>query len=519
MDTSKASSLVWVSDLQDGTYRNPILYADYSDPDVIRVGSDFFMVASSFNYMPGLPVLHSKDLVNWQVISYVVQSLPFPNYDQPEYGKGIWAPSIRFHDGRFWVFFSTPDEGIFMSTSADPFKGWESLTHVKKIKGWIDPCPFWDDDGKAYLVNAFAKSRIGFKSILHLSRMKPDGTELLDEGVHIFDGNLRHPTIEGPKMYKRNGYYYIFAPAGGVKPGWQTVLRSSDIYGPYEDRIVLNQGETSVNGPHQGGWVQTENGGDWFIHFQDRDAYGRITHLQPMRWVDDWPFIGEDLNGDGIGEPVQRHKKPVDLRLPVRVPDTSDNFDHDSLGLQWQWNANPQACWYSLKKRKGFLRLYTGKWSNADKPLLYHLPNLLTQLFQGPSFTSCVRLEFSPEKIGDMAGLAVMGNEYAAVVIEKTSEENRIVFYQGQAIDGERNETRKELNLAPVNTVFFRVIVSQEAVCNFSYSFDGEGFLECTDSFAAVPGGWVGAKLGIFAANGVHADSLGYAEFDWFKVE
>lgn len=253
MEKSIPSKWVWASDLQDGTYRNPVLYADYSDPDVIRVGGDFFMVASSFSFMPGLPVLHSKDLVNWRVISYAVQRLPFPNYDQPEYGKGVWAPSIRFHDNWFRVFFSTPDEGIFMTTSADPFKGWEPLTHVKQTRGWIDPCPFWDDDGKAWLVNAFAKSRIGFKSILHLSPMKPDGTALLDEGVYIFDGTLKHPTIEGPKMYKRNGFYYIFAPAGGVKSGWQTVLRSTSIHGPYEDKIVLHQGGTDINGPHQGG--------------------------------------------------------------------------------------------------------------------------------------------------------------------------------------------------------------------------------------------------------------------------
>lgn len=519
MEKNKASGLVWVSDQGDRTYQNPVLYADYSDPDVIRTGSDFFMVASSFNFMPGLPVLHSKDLVNWRVVSYVVQRLPFANYNQPEYGKGVWAPSIRFHDERFWVFFSTPDEGIFMSVSVDPFQGWEPLIHVKKTKGWIDPCPFWDDDGRAYLVNAFAKSRIGFKSILHLSRMNPDGTSLLDEGVHIFDGTLNHPTIEGPKMYKRNGYYYIFAPAGGVKQGWQTVLRSRDVYGPYEDRIVLHQGGTDVNGPHQGGWVDTETGEHWFMHFQDRDAYGRITHLQPLRWVDDWPVIGEDKNGDGIGEPVQRFTKPVADSYPVRVPKTSDDFDDEKLGLQWQWNANPQSCWYSLTPRKGFLRLYAGKWSHIEKPLLYYTPNLLTQLFQGPAFTASARLEFFPGADRDMAGLAVLGNDYAAVVIEKTTEGCRIVFYQGTAREDGRVENRRELDNAPVQTVIFRVVVSENAVCKLIYSFDGECFIEIKDSIVAAPGRWVGSKLGIFARNAVSSESTGYADFDWFTVE
>ena len=407
MTNDKDMKTLWIADLGNGDYQNPILYADYSDPDVIRVGSDFYMVASSFNFMPGLPVLHSKDLVNWEVISYVVERLPFANYDQPEYGKGVWAPSIRYHDGKFWVFFATPDEGIFMSTSTDPNKGWEALTHVKKTKGWIDPCPFWDDDGNAYLVNAFAKSRIGFKSILHLSRMKPDGTSLLDEGEHIFDGNLHHPTIEGPKMYKRNGWYYIFAPAGGVKPGWQTVLRSRNVFGPYEDRIVMHQGETTVNGPHQGGWVEAESGEHWFIHFQDVDAYGRITHLQPMQWVDDWPLIGKDINGDGIGEPVYRYQKPdVGGVYPIKLPAASDDFDGRCYRLAMAVEMQiPQNSWYSLKEKKVFLRLYSVNHSNTGRPLLYHTPNILTQLFQAPEFKATAELEFFPQKDGDMPDL------------------------------------------------------------------------------------------------------------------
>lgn len=512
---------LWVSDRGDGSYHNPILYADYSDPDVIRVGNDYYMVASSFNFVPGLPVLHSKDLVNWQVVSYVVSRLPFANYDQPEYGKGVWAPSIRYHDEKFWVYFATPDEGIFMSTTTDPHIGWQPLTYVKKTKGWIDPCPFWDDDGNAYLVNAFAKSRIGFKSILHLTRMKPDGTELLDEGVHIFDGNLHHPTIEGPKMYKRNGFYYIFAPAGGVKPGWQTVLRAENVFGPYEDRIAMHQGKTQVNGPHQGGWVETATGEHWFIHFQDRDAYGRITHLQPLRWVNDWPVIGEDRDGDGIGEPVTHYKKPTGTdAFPIITPKASDNFDDAVLGLQWQWNANPQANWFSLVERPGWLRLYAKKQTNIEKPLLYHSPNLLTQLFQAPSFTSTAKLEFLPEKTGDMAGLAILGNNYAYIAIEKTAEGNWINYYTGSASDGEPFETKQKINNATDSSVvFLRVKVEKEAVCTFSYSLDGKEYVTVKEAFQAVPGGWVGSKTGIFARNFNDGDSTGFADFDWFIVD
>src|SRR5690606_25861457 len=273
IDISRINQNVWQADLENGLYQNPILHADYSDPDVIRVGKDYYMVSSSFHMSPCLPVLHSTDLVNWKIINHVADKLPFESYDKPRHGDGVWAPSLRYHDGKFWVFFGAPDEGIFMSTAEEPAGEWTPLHLVKKTKGWIDTCPFWDDDGQAYLVSAFARSRIGFKSILHISRMKPDGTELLDEGIHVFDGNENHPTIEGPKLYKRNGYYYIFAPAGGVATGWQTILRSKNIFGPYEDKIVLHQGNSKINGPHQGGWVDTETGESWFLHFQDKGAY------------------------------------------------------------------------------------------------------------------------------------------------------------------------------------------------------------------------------------------------------
>ena len=224
-------SPVWKADLGNGTYRNPILYADYSDPDVIRTGEDYFMVASSFCNTPAIPLLHSKDLVSWKVVNYVLDRIPFPGYEKPKHGCGVWAPAIRFHDGKYWVFFPMPDEGIFQCTAEDPFGKWSDPIPVRPGSGWIDPCPFWDDDGRAYLVSAFAKSRIGFKSILHLTEMKPDGTGLLNEGEHIFDGRNTQPTIEGPKLYKKDGMYYILAPAGGVPHGWQTDLRSNNIWG------------------------------------------------------------------------------------------------------------------------------------------------------------------------------------------------------------------------------------------------------------------------------------------------
>jgi beta-xylosidase len=278
----------WQADNGDGTFRNPILFADYSDPDVIRVGDDFYLISSSFECVPGIPVLHSKDLVNWRIIGHAMPRLP-ERYDQPRHGEGCWAPSLRYHEGKFWVYFGDPDLGVFMTTATDPAGPWEAPVLVKSARGWIDVCPLWDDDGAVYLVHAWARSRAGFNSVLTVNRLSADGRRVIDDGVDVFKEPERHPTIEGPKFYKRNAYYYIFAPAGGVKQGWQVVLRSRSVYGPYEDRIVMRQGNTNINGPHQGGWVETPGGESWFVHFQDRGAYGRITHLQPMIWRDDWP--------------------------------------------------------------------------------------------------------------------------------------------------------------------------------------------------------------------------------------
>src|SRR6185295_2245063 len=244
-----AVSKVWVADNGDGTYKNPIIHADYSDPDVVRAGDDYYLVASSFNCAPGIPILHSKDLVNWRIIGHVFKRQPpFDVFNKPQHGNGVWAPSIRYHAGEFYIFYPDPDRGIYMTKAASAAGPWTEPLLIKSAKGWEDPCPLWDDDGKAYLVSAMVGSRSGIKSILVMSRMSPDGTKLIDDGVMVFDGHAKHPTIEGPKLYKRNGYYYIFAPAGGVETGWQTVLRSKNIYGPYEDKVVLAQGKTEVNG-------------------------------------------------------------------------------------------------------------------------------------------------------------------------------------------------------------------------------------------------------------------------------
>ncbi|MBO7703780.1 MAG: glycoside hydrolase 43 family protein, partial [Solobacterium sp.] len=293
-------------------YHNPVLFADYSDPDVIRVNGQYILTASSFNYVPGLPILVSEDLVSWKLSGYALdqisesstEGLPHTDsaaigkrFEIPRHSEGVWAPSIRFHDGVYYIYYGMPDEGIYMVSADDPLGTWSEPVCVRQAKGFIDPCPFWDEDGRAYIIHAYAKSRIGFKSMLGIFEMSPDGKQAVSEDRFIFDGtDPAHPavTIEGPKVYRRNGYYYILAPAGGVTYGWQTALRSRTIDGPYEIRTVMEQGNTLINGPHQGALVESSDGREWFIHFQDRGLYGRITHLQPVVWKDVWPVIGTD---------------------------------------------------------------------------------------------------------------------------------------------------------------------------------------------------------------------------------
>lgn len=408
-------SQVWVPDLGNGMYKNPVLYADYSDPDVVRVGRDYYLTASSFSSVPGLQILHSKDLVNWTIIGAALPvQPPRARYDQVQPGNGVWAPALRFHRGEFYLYYPDPDLGIFVTKAKNPAGPWSAPVCVKAAKGWIDPCPFWDDDGRAYLVHAFAGSRAGIKSVIHVSEMAPDGLSLLGEDKLVFDGHKAHPTIEGPKFYKRHGYYYIFAPGGGVPTGWQVALRSKSVFGPYEDKIVLAQGQSSTNGPHQGAWVDTPNGKqDWFVHFQDQEAYGRVVHLQPLTWKNDWPIIGLDPDGDGTGEPVRTYRKPaVPGNVALATPATSDEFAGQTLGLQWQWQANPQPAWYSLTAAPGSVRL-----AAASRPATYlnlwQVPSLLLQKLPAEQFTATAKLTFYPQAEGEKAGLVLMGLDYA----------------------------------------------------------------------------------------------------------
>ncbi len=497
-DAAKHFAFPWTSDLGDGRYQNPVIYADYSDPDVIRVGKDFYLVASSFNCTPGLPILHSTDLVNWRIINHALKNLPHPRYEKVQPGCGVWAPAIRFHAGKFWIFFPTPDEGIYVVTADHPARKWSEPHLVQAGKGLIDPCPLWDDDGKAYLVHAYAGSRAGIKHRLRVCPMSPDGSQLLGEGAIIFHQPGKHPTLEGPKFYKHDGWYYILAPAGGVETGWQLALRSKNIYGPYEDKIVLEQGDTNINGPHQGALVDTPRGEWRFIHFQDAGVYGRITHLQPVEWRDGWPLMGNN------SVPVRQCKKPVLIHKQKRfAPQTGDEFDGDKLGLQWQWHANHRDNWHSLTARSGWLRLFP---QAATKPL-NEQPNLLLQKFPARSFNVETGLQLFALQSGEEAGLVVAGEKTVMFGIQYDGSKNWLVL---------RAEEKLE-KIRSVSTHPVRLRVAVQDGGQFSFGFDDHGeFISVPGTFQATKGKWIGAKLGLYNIKTIVNAPAGHADFDRF---
>lgn len=411
-----------------------------------------------------------------------------------------------------------------MTKAKDPSGAWSEPLLIKAARGWEDPCPLWDDDGNAYLVSALVGSRMGMKDVLIVSRMSSDGTKLLDDGTIVFDGGEKNRTIEGPKFYKRNDYYYIFALAGGVESGWQLVLRAKNVYGPYEWRIVSAQGSTQINGQHQGAWVETQTGESWFIHFQDKGAFGRVVHLEPMRWVKDFPIIGIDKDNKGVGEPVSSYRKPnVNRTWSVVTPPDSDEFNENSIGLQWQWQENPQTNWAFPAGSLGFLRLLNTPLPD-DFQNFWDVPNLVLQKFRAPEFTATTKVKISSRietaKNGwSKTGLIVMGADYAYLSLTKRPE--GVFISQTVCKNADRHAPEKERAPIPVRgeTFYLRVRFSPNAACDFSFSVDGVNFTPVGETFTAKAGKRVGATIGVFAVRNNKARDYGYADYDWFRIE
>jgi len=482
-------------DQGDGTFANPVLNADYSDPDVIRVGNKYYMICSPFHFM-GMPVLESDDMVNWKIISQIYSHIDLEGYGtMSKYGQGAWAPALRYHDGLFYMYVCTPKEGLFMSTAEKPEGPWQPLHCVKARPGWEAPCPFWDEDGNAYLVH----SQVGAGPII-IHRMSPDGKTLLDEGRTLYTGHV----AEGPKMFKKDGFYYISIPEGGVPTGWQTILKSKHIDGPYAARRILEKGSTPINGPHQGAFVDTPDGEWWFYHFQSADPLGRVVHLQPVKWIDGYPFVGTDYDGNGIGEPMKICAKPnTGVNNTPFAPQTSDDFSN-GIGIQWQFCHNPDTSKVSTNYRHGWLRMDASKAPNIRKSV-----NQLTQKTMGYKGEVLLVMDPTLMQNGGRAGLECIGKNFCGAGVQKN--ENGLSFYfekEGIVADGEHiNE----------NTGVVYIKLSIDAVSNtyqFYVSTDGTNYAKCGDSFAEGSRDWKGARVGIYSYNTI--EDAGAALFDKF---
>ncbi|MGQ7787198.1 family 43 glycosylhydrolase [Nesterenkonia sp. K-15-9-6] len=498
------------------TYRNPILNADWPDPDAVRVGEDYWMIASSFNRAPGLPVLHSRDLVRWEHVTNALPAVPpSEHFAVPRRGGGVWAPSLRHHDGVFHIVHPDPDHGLFVTSAEDPRGPWSTPHLLLPGRGLIDPCPVWADDGRAYVVFGWARSRAGVKNRISLVEVDPQLRRPLSEARVIIDGDAIPgcTTLEGPKIYRRDGWHWIFAPAGGVATGWQYVFRSRDIAGPYEHRVVLEQHDTDVNGPHQGAWVTTPAGEDWFLHFQDRGPFGRVVHLQPMRWDDDgWPRLGEPVD-EVSGRPVLEHPVPHPVPHPgslaQREPSRSDEFRSAVLAPRWHWQANPEPDWLHLPG-DGTARLRALPAAGDD---LRRHGAVLGQQLPGRAGRWTTRLHLEDPSPGAQAGLAVLGDTYTWLGLEHREDGTWLVCRTGgAAVDAAVSaDASPDASAAgPAEATVAELRASDAAELALTHDDDAritffwrhhpqDPWRQVDPGFTATQGRWIGAEVGLFA--------------------
>jgi beta-xylosidase len=492
-------------DAGDGTYNNPVLPSDYSDIDCIRVDSDYYAISSTFQFSPGVVILHSKDLVNWEILGHVVTDLtqigPELNWSRMNrYGKGVWAGSIRFHDHKFWVYFGTPDEGYFMSTAANPVGPWAPLHTVLSGPGWDDCCPFWDDDGQGYLVGS--SFRGGYQ--IHLWKLTPDGRDIVADSDHVIHQSRGS---EANKLYKINGYYYHLY--SDVKAEGRTVMmeRSKNIFGPYAESHQLNHAEKQVKEPNQGGLVQTEKGDwYWFTHHGTGDWAGRIDSLLPVTWVDGWPIIGT-VGLDGIGTMAWSGKKPVD-GTPILTPQSSDDFDETNLPPQWEWNYQPRADKWSLMENPGWLRLHAFRPLQPDT--LLKAGNTLTQrVFETASNEVTIKLDLSGMVDGQKAGLCHFSKNYSYLGVTQDSTtrtleyNNNGHFTAGPTLMGK--------------TLWLKSTWGADGQSQYSYSEDGKTFTNFGAPYQLAWGNYRGDRIGIFCFNNKTDD--GYVDVDFLHYD
>jgi beta-xylosidase len=480
-------------DQGDGTYKNPILPGDFSDPDVIRVGGDYYLITSTFQFSPGMAVMHSKDLVNWKYLGHCVADLtqmgPELNWDRMNrYNRGIYAGALRYHDGKFWMFFATMDEGVFLTTATNAAGPWSPLHCVLQEKGWDDPCPLWDDDGQAYLV----MSTPGTNWWTRLFKLSADGKTIDRASEFVVD---RHRGSEGNKLYKFGKTYFIFhnqIDGDGNRTG--VMMRSTNLFGGWEKKLIL-QGSAPDRDrePNQGGLVQTAAGDWWFITQQGRGGFfdGRPASLLPVKWVDGWPVPGVVDTNTGAGTINWSGQKPVS-GCPLQVPQSSDEFSSAKLAPQWEWNYQPRADKWSLAERPGWLRL------RAFKPLrpgdFFKVGNTLTQRVMGYEGGEVVlKMDVSGMADGQTAGLCVFWKPVALLGVVQQNGVRKIQLSNDGA-----NTSGAEVKAADV---WLKAVIDDQAVCTFAYSLDGKKFTAIGGRFKLGWANYRGSRLGIYCWN------------------
>ncbi|MDA3821366.1 MAG: glycoside hydrolase 43 family protein [Bacteroidales bacterium] len=496
--TVNLKSQKFYSDNGDGTYTNPVIASDFPDPDVILVGDTYYMVTTTMFVFPGVTVLKSNDLVNWEYCSNAVPRFDYsPCYDLDScnrYSHGQWATSIKYNKGKFYLLFITLDEGGFICSTENPEGPWE----IRKLpKGFYDPGLFFDDDDRIYVSHGY--------SDISITELNPDFSPKGDD-IHVFSGDIRKG-LEGMHVYKINGYYYLYGTYGG-KDGIQVALRSRNIYGPYEQKVVIRDLTPGVNfGIHQGALLQSKTGEWWTILFVDSGPFGRFPSLQPVTWVDDWPMVGVD------GKAVVTYKKPdVGKVYPITELPTSDDFDQTTLGMQWGWNHNTDPENWSLSRRPGYMRLTTGKVVSS----LPEARNTLTQRTfanddQSIPTTGTTKLDIRNMKDGDIAGLAVFQNPYAYIAVTQENGSKKLIMVNnGEVIESIPIKAK---------TIYLRTVASNsKSIARFEYSVKGKKYAplgnELKMRFNLKV--FTGNKFCLF--NYATEEIGGYVDFDFFKM-
>ena len=492
--------------------QNPMLWADVPDPDVIRVGDTYYLVSTTMHLMPGAPIMTSKDLKNWETVGYIFDRLTdSPKYDLLNgtvYGRGQWATSLKYHNGKFYALLAPNERGAMGDTyifSAEKAEG--PWTIVSRMRHFHDCSLFFDDDGRVYVIYGTGE----------MMELKPDLSDVI-EGTHqqLFQREEDEKGIlEGSRMIKHNGKYYLLMISHVYAPGKhrrEVCYRADNIRGPYEKQVILESDFGGFSYEAQGTIVDTPDG-DWIgIIFQDRGGVGRVLTVMPCRWVNGWPMLGDE-NGK-----VPETVRPLVNGQPATAIVKSDDFSSDKLGLHWQWNHNPIDEAWSLKERPGFLRLKT----NRVVSNLYLAPNTLTQRMEGPTCSGTIAIDISKMKDGDCAGLAAFNSDTGALVIKKKGKNLVLEMVEMSVtltdLDKEvTNVEEKVIESIPLNAqlstlnaqLFLRIDADFRPVnghgrdaANFYYSIDGSQWTQIGTKDYRLNFDWrrffMGSKFGIF---------------------